>query len=160
MQTAQLRPKPASFSPTPAKQDQDPEALPGHATDEPVILDDSSHPAKGWNSDEGVIWADSQGYITYANPASERFLGLTPEELKGLFGFDLCEPHSLPDAREAFGRCLAHPETPVDATVDIVRPSVGFRRLAVTLINRLAVPDIKAIVVHFRDAKPPVLHEG
>jgi hypothetical protein len=24
----------------------------------------------------------------------------------------------------------------------------------------LAVPDIKAIVVHFRDAKPPVLHEG
>lgn len=101
-----------------------------------------------------MLLADEHGYIIYANPASERFLGLGPRELRGRLGFDLCQPHSLPAARDPFGRCLMNPGRPISVTVDIARPSVGFRTLTATLINRLSVPDIHAVVVHFRDAAP------
>lgn len=107
------------------------------------------------DSDEGVILTDGQGIILYANPASERFLGLPPLELCGRLGFDFCHPHSLPAARDAFGYCVSHPGTPVDVTVDVARALVGFRTLAVTLVNRLSVPDVNAVVVHFCDAAPP-----
>jgi PAS domain S-box-containing protein len=107
------------------------------------------------DSDEGMLLADGQGHILYANAASERFLGYPPAELVGRLGFDLCRPEDLPAAREAFGRCLAQPGEGVGLTVDVVRRDGGFRTLAVTLVSRLPARGVAAVVVHFRDAAGP-----
>lgn len=104
------------------------------------------------DSDDGMILADGQGHILYANGASERLLGYPPAELVGRLGFDLCRPEDLPKAREAFERCLAQPGERVALTVDVARRGGGFRTLAVTLVNRLPARGVAAVVVHFRDA--------
>jgi PAS domain S-box-containing protein len=104
------------------------------------------------SSDDGMILADGLGHILYANAAAERVLGHRPGELVGRVGFDLCRPEHLAAAQEGFGRCLAHPGEPVALTVDVAPPTGGFRTLAATLVNRLHVPGVGAVVVHFRDA--------
>ena len=106
------------------------------------------------DSEEGMILADREGYIRYANAASERYLGFRPAELVGRFGFDLVSPGDLPPAHEAFDRCLLHPGKRVALVVSVVQKSGDSRTLAVTLVNRLPVAGVKAVVAHFREAPP------
>jgi two-component system cell cycle sensor histidine kinase/response regulator CckA len=104
------------------------------------------------DSDAGMMLADGRGYITYANAACEHYLGYRPTELVGRVGFDLCRPEHLSVAREAFGRCLAHPGQPVDVTLDIRQPNGDLRSLSFKFVNRLPAPGANAVLV--------VLHEA
>ena len=104
------------------------------------------------DSDQGMILADAQGIITYANAASEALLGYPPAELIGRLGFDLCREEHLPRAREAFSRCLARPGQPVRLTVHVALRGGGVRNLDVTLVNRIPTRGVNAVVVHFREA--------
>jgi len=112
------------------------------------------------DSDEGMILADDRGRILYANAASEHFLGYRAAELVGRVGFDLCRAEHLSKAQEAFGHCLAQPAKRVTLTVDVARRDTGFRTLHVTLVNRLTVPGVNAVVVHFGEAYPGSAAEG
>jgi two-component system, cell cycle sensor histidine kinase and response regulator CckA len=108
------------------------------------------------DSEDGMILADPQGRILYANAACERYLGYRPAELVGRIGFELCRPEHEARAREAFGYCLAHPGEPVRTTVDATTRNGDVRGLAVTLVNRIPTPGVQAIVVQVRD--PAAFH--
>jgi len=104
------------------------------------------------DSAEGMILADETGRIVFANGAAERVLGYSPAELVGRIGFDFCHPEHLPVAQEGFGRSLTNPGLAVAFQVDIEHRDTTTRTLAVKLVNRLAVPGVKAVVVHFHEA--------
>ncbi len=121
--------------------------LPGSAMR--ALVDDSA---------EGMILADQDGRILFANAASEPLLGYSPAELEGRIGFDFCRPDHLPIAREAFGRALARPGEAITLEADVIRRDGTARSLAVRLVNRLPVPAVNAVVVHFREAtRPPAI---
>jgi PAS domain S-box-containing protein len=103
------------------------------------------------DADEGMVLADDQGRILFANAACERILGYSPTELVGRIGFDFCRPEHLPFAREAFGRSLAHPGAPVTFGVDAVHRDNSLRRLAVKLVNRIPTPEVGSVLVHVRE---------
>ena len=104
------------------------------------------------DDDQGTMLANESGVITYANAASERYLGYPPAELVGRVGFDLLAPEHLAVGREAFARCLARPGYPVSVIVDVRQRSGAARALMVALVNRLAVPGVQAVLVRFHDA--------
>ena len=104
------------------------------------------------SGDDGMILADDTGIILFANPAAERLLGFSPADLVGRLGFDMCRAEDLPLARDAFARCLGHPDQVVPLRVAVNHADGGVRQLAVRLLNRLADPGVGAVVVHFREA--------
>ena len=106
------------------------------------------------DSDEGMILADENGMILYANGAAERVLGYPAADLVGRIGFELVEPEHLRVAQEGFGRCLANPDLSVASDVVVRHRDETSRPIAVKLVNRLAVPGVNAVVVHFREVSP------
>jgi two-component system, cell cycle sensor histidine kinase and response regulator CckA len=106
-------------------------------------------------SHEGMILADENGIIAWINLAAAALLGSTPRELVGRNGFDLCRPEHLPQAHEAFARCLSDPRQAVPLRVDARRGEGQFRPLDVRLLNRLADAGIRAVVVYLSDAIAP-----
>jgi PAS domain S-box-containing protein len=105
------------------------------------------------DSDQGMILADASAIILYANRASERLLGHSPQALRGRVGFDMVDPDDLPAAQTAFGRCLETPGEVIPLRVRIVHNNGSRRVLDVRLVNRLAHPGVNAVVVHFRAAE-------
>ena len=105
-------------------------------------------------SEEGMILADENGRILFANGAAANLLGRSPADLVGSIGFDLVRPEHLPVAREEFARSLASPGLAVAFQVDVLQPDNTARTLAVQLVNRLPVPGVLAVVVHFHEAAP------
>lgn len=103
-------------------------------------------------SDEGMILADHQAVILYANDACHELLGQSPAELRGRVGFDMVHPAHIEVARAAFGRCLSAPSEPVDLVLAIVHADGSTPTITVRLLNRLNDPAIGAVVVHFRRA--------
>lgn len=103
-------------------------------------------------SDEGMILADATAVIQYANAAAEALLGYPPAELRGRVGFDMCHPDHVPVAHSAFGRCLAEPGRPVEFLIAVMHADGTARSLFVRLVNRLAEPEVGAVVVHFHRA--------
>lgn len=105
-------------------------------------------------SDEGMLLADDEGHIIYANAACEHMFGLPPRRLIGRLGFDLCRPDHLPLARETFGRALAGPMATASCVLDAVNAHGGFRTVVVDLVNHLSSPGVEAVVVHLRETEP------
>ncbi len=106
------------------------------------------------NSDDGMILADDEGLIVYANAACESVFGLPPERLIGRVGFELCRADHLSVARDAFGRALGGPMATASCVLDAVHADGGFRTVAVNLVNYLSSPSVEAIVVHLRETDP------
>jgi PAS domain S-box-containing protein len=103
-------------------------------------------------SEEGMILADENGRILFANGAAAKLLGRSPANLVGSIGFELVRPEHLQVAREEFGRCLANPGLAVAFQVDVLQPDETTKTLAVKLVNRLPVSGVSAVVVHFHEA--------
>jgi len=103
-------------------------------------------------SAEGMILADENGRILFANGAAAKLLGRSAADLIGSIGFELVRPDHLPIAQEEFGRSLANPGLAVAFQVDVLQPDATARTLAVKLVNRLPVPGVTAVVVHFHEA--------
>jgi two-component system, cell cycle sensor histidine kinase and response regulator CckA len=112
----------------------------------------AAHRALVEESEEGMILADEDGRILFANGAAAKLLGRSPADLVGSIGFDLVRPEHLQVAREEFGRSLANPGLVVALQVDVLQPDDTARTLAVKLVNRLPVPGITAVVVNFHEA--------
>ena len=106
-------------------------------------------------ADEGMILADSSAIVQYASPAAAQLLGYSAAELRGRVGFDMCHPEHVPIARAAFGRCLADATRPVDLVLAITRPDGSTPTISVRLVNKLAEPEVGAVVVHFRGTRRP-----
>jgi two-component system cell cycle sensor histidine kinase/response regulator CckA len=103
-------------------------------------------------SEEGMILADEDGRILFANGAAAKLLGRASTDLVGTIGFELVRPEHLPVAQQEFGRSLANPGLAVAFQVDVLQPDGTARTLAVKLVNQLPVPGVTAVVVHFHEA--------
>jgi PAS domain S-box-containing protein len=113
------------------------------------------------DADAGLLLADTNGSIVYANGACERILGYPPSDLVGRIGFDFCRPEHLAFARERFDRSLAHPNVPVTFAVEARHQDNTFRRLAVKLVNRVPSPEVGMMVVQLHEqTAPPAAEPG
>jgi PAS domain S-box-containing protein len=111
--------------------------------------------------EEGVILADDEGRILYANPAAARILGCLADALVGRIGFELCHPDHLAVAEREFARALAAPRTAVAFEVDVLTGDGAPRRVAVQLVNHLETTAVQAVVVRFHAVAPaPPAAEG
>ncbi len=81
---------------------------------------------------DAVLGADEQGFVEYANPASERLLGLSTEELRG------CALAALPADGPGLGRLLQALEAaePVELEIDLRTGRLDPRPVAISLAPR------------------------
>jgi PAS domain S-box-containing protein len=94
---------------------------------------------------------NSEGLFLYNSPSVTRVLGHDPKDLIGQSAFSLVHPEDLPSVMDAFTRALEDPELTV--TLDFRYQCVDgtWRYLEAVGQNRLADPDIAAMVVNSRD---------
>lgn len=104
-------------------------------------------------SDEGMILANGEGYIIYANAACEPVFGVPARELVGRLGFDLCRPDHLPIAQDAFDGALEGHLESASCVLDAVNAQGGFRTVSVKIVNHLESPGVAAMVVHLRETQ-------
>lgn len=103
-------------------------------------------------SDEGILLADADGRVLFANPACERLLGYAPGELVGRRGMQLPRPEHVLLAREIFRRLLASPGEPIHSTVDLRRPGGDVVAVEVRAVNHLATSGVEAVVGYIRES--------
>ena len=85
-------------------------------------------------SEEGMILADENGRILFANGAAAKLLGRSPADLVGSIGFALVRPEHLQLVQEEFGRSLTNPGLAVAFQLDVLQPDETTKTLAVTFL--------------------------
>jgi len=103
-------------------------------------------------SDEGILLADADGRVLFANRACERLFGVPADQLVGRFGMELTRPEHVLLSREIFKRVLAAPGEPIHSTVDLQRPGGDVVTVNVKAVNHLSTPGIEALVGYFRES--------
>jgi PAS domain S-box-containing protein len=102
-------------------------------------------------SSDVITLIDGAGVIRYTTPSSEVVTGRRPAESIGRSVFDLTHPDERAGMRGLFGKCLADPDHDVRFEARYLHADGSYRHAEGTVRNRLADPDIRAIVVNYRD---------
>ena len=100
---------------------------------------------------DGIVLFSPQAEILYSSPSSLRILGYTPEELVGRNIFDMMHPEDLASAHTQFNRLLVSPGGGVSGTRRVLHKDGSWRWLDWFGTNLLAEPDVRAIVINYRD---------
>ncbi len=103
------------------------------------------------NSYDAVALIDADAKIVYASASTARLLGYPPAELVGRSALDLIDPDDLQYARERFAAAAAGPDVPVVAEYRVRHRDGSWRSIEGVGVNRIAEPEIGAIVASFRD---------
>lgn len=99
---------------------------------------------------DGVAIVGSDGYLIYANQATERILGVDPVDATGLSIFSSLHPRDRLPAVELFREVLAPPGSAVTTELRFRHVDNGWIPLAVTAVNCVDCLDIAAILVCYR----------
>jgi len=102
-------------------------------------------------SSDATALLDPEGTIRYVSPSTVRVLGYTSEDLVGRSSFELIHPDDLDLVRERLAELLAHPDRDVSVECRARHRDGSWRWLASLGNNRLNEPDVRALVVNFRD---------
>jgi len=94
---------------------------------------------------------DRDGVIRYKSASLKSVLGYEPEEMIGQSVFNHVHPDDLARAREKFQSVLAGSGQPVTLQFRYQHQNGGWRYLEAIGQNRLADPEINAIVINSRD---------
>jgi PAS domain S-box-containing protein len=94
---------------------------------------------------------DEKGTVTYKSPSVKNVLGYEPNEMVGQSIFMHIHPDDLPRVQEGFQSVLTHPEMAVTLQFRCQHKDGSWRHLECIGQNRLADPDIRALVVNSRD---------
>ena len=94
---------------------------------------------------------DRNGVIIYKSTSVKRVLGYTPEELVGLSVFTHVHPDDLARVQQEFAAGMAQPDSTITLQFRYRHKNGEWRHLESIGQNRLADPDISAIVVNSRD---------
>ena len=105
------------------------------------------------DTDEGIVLANAEGRVVFANPACERIFGAPRDQLLGRRGMELTRPEHVLLAREIFTRVLTSPTEPVLSTVDLMQPSGRIVTVDVKAVNHLQTPGVEALVGYFRESE-------
>ena len=103
------------------------------------------------NSYDAVALIDADAKIVYASASTARLLGYAPAELVGRSALDLIHPDDVLYARERFAAAAARPDVPVVAEYRVRHRDGSWRSIEGVGVNRIAEPEIGAIVASFRD---------
>jgi PAS domain S-box-containing protein len=103
-------------------------------------------------SQEAILLLGVSSTVLYANPATARVFGYSPEEARGLHVVDWIQPSDGSSLLGLFARCLRHPEREVlvsgfyhHGREDDVLYGEG------RLINRLGDPEVGGVLLYFRE---------
>jgi two-component system cell cycle sensor histidine kinase/response regulator CckA len=104
------------------------------------------------NSSDAVLLLDERGTVTYASDSTARVLGWKPEEIVGGAGLRVhVHPDDLPGVGEGRAKCVEQPGTPIRGEARIKHKDGTYRVVEVVLNSMLEDPDVRAVVVNFRD---------
>ena len=104
------------------------------------------------NSSDAVLLLDDRGSVTYASDSTERVLGWKPEEIVGEPGLIVhVHPDDLASVGAGRARCVQQPGTPLRGEARIKHKDGTYRVVEVVLNSLLHDPDVRSIVVNFRD---------
>ena len=102
---------------------------------------------------EAALLVGRDGTILYRSPSATRILGYSPTERVGEVVMDLIHPEDRKAAREALARAVAGPGEPVSVELRAVHEDRSLVVLECVLVSRLDDPAIRAVVVHYRQAR-------
>lgn len=105
----------------------------------------------GQESADIICIEDTQDRILDINPAVERILGYTPQELIGKLGFDFVHPEDRASVMTAFGELAHQPYTSHRVEYRFRHKNGSWRYLQSTGANLLYHPSVQGIVVYSRD---------
>ena len=111
------------------------------------------------NSSDAVIMLDAAGDVRFASESSARLLGYTLDERMGRSAFEMMHPDDLQPTRAAFSECLQRPGLPVSGEFRMRHKNGSWRHVESIAVNRLDEPDVKAVVVNYRDVTDSRLAE-
>ncbi|MBI4499847.1 MAG: PAS domain S-box protein [Gemmatimonadetes bacterium] len=98
-----------------------------------------------------ITLIDATGMILYTSPAVLRLLGYEPAEREGQSVMEIIHPDDRDRAQHAFADLAGQPGMGMTADVRCRRKDGTYRTLEVVALNRLADPEIQAIVTTYRD---------
>lgn len=102
------------------------------------------------NSSDAIALLCPDGTLTYASQTTSRVLGYSADELVGTNAFDLVHPDDQEATRANFAQALAQPDVAITGVWRHRHKSGEWRAIEGIGVNRLADPDIAAIVLNFR----------
>jgi PAS domain S-box-containing protein len=102
---------------------------------------------------DAVLLVARDGTILYRSPPATRILGYSPTERVGEVVLDLIHPEDRKPARDALARAVARPGETVSIELRAVHEDRSLVALECVLVSRLDDPAIRAVVVHYRDAR-------
>ena len=98
-----------------------------------------------------VTVSDREGRIVYANPATERVSGYTPEEFVALHSFDSMHPEDRPRCEEAFEKLRNTPGLSLDLEHRFRHKDGSWRWAQGTFEGLFDDPEIGGLVATVRD---------
>src|SRR5262249_42524515 len=101
---------------------------------------------------QAILVLDASATVLYANPATDRVFGYTPEEMRGLRMINWVQPNDGPSFLALFDACLHQPGQEVLIPGFYRHPNeeellYGEGRL----INLLADPEVRGVLFYFRE---------
>ena len=103
------------------------------------------------NAWDAFTLADAQGTILYASPSTERLLGYTAEEFVGVNFFTFFHPDDIALARAKLIEVMQASGNVVAAPVRIRHKDGAWRWMEGVVTNLFAEPDVRALVINYRD---------
>lgn len=103
------------------------------------------------SSSEALVLLDADGRIQYASAAMRRVLGYNSAEILGRYGLSFVQAGDRAAVQAAFVALNAEPGGYATLRASFRHKNGGLRMLESSLANRLADPDVAAIVCSYRD---------
>ncbi len=110
-----------------------------------------SKPLPEDNREEGLAFLDVNGKIFYASPSTVHITGYTDKEMIGRNAFEYVHPEDLQYARDFFAGLIQESYKTKTIKSRFIHKNGSVRLFKTTVTNMLAAPNIKSIIIHFRD---------
>jgi PAS domain S-box-containing protein len=103
------------------------------------------------NSNDGILFCDVNGIISYRSPADFRINGYADAERLGKIAFDLVHPDDSLAVRDAWQKAIRHGGLPVKIEHKVMHKNGTVLQISSTIQNLLENPAIRSMIVTMRD---------
>lgn len=103
------------------------------------------------NSTDMLLVYGADGRITYANPAVERILGFSPDEMIGRGGYEVVHPEDMIEAKGFFKRLMTNPGKTFSTEFRVSCKDGGWKHIEGVATNLLDDSSVNGIVSNSRD---------
>ena len=103
------------------------------------------------NIQDAIVLLDAGGSVVFESPSAADILGIEPDHVLRSFGLDRIHPDEREAVIRAFERTIAQPGAVARATYRFRRGNGEWRHLEAIAKNLLADPDLRGVLITFRD---------